>query len=73
MNLSPEDKEKIEEHTKAIAKILHQNTPSDKLKTFEDIETILREEIQEQISPEIAKFFFRNKSNQNRKSQKLFV
>ncbi|WP_204106481.1 MULTISPECIES: hypothetical protein [Spirulina sp. CCY15215] len=49
MNLSPEEKEKLEEHAKAIAEILHQNTSSDKLKTFEDIETTLREEIQEQI------------------------
>ena len=58
MNLSPEEKEKLEEYAKAIARILHQNTSSDKLKTFEDIETTLREEIQEQASPEIAKFFF---------------
>lgn len=58
MKLSPEEREKLEEHVKAIAKILHQNTPSDKLKTFEDIEIILRDAIQEEVSPKIAKFFF---------------
>lgn len=57
MNLSQEDKEKLEEHIQGIARILYQNTTSDKLKTFEDIEVTLREEIQEQVSPEIAKFF----------------
>jgi hypothetical protein len=55
--LNDADREKIQEHLKAIAKILYQNTSSDKLKTFEKIETILREQIQEEISPEIAKFF----------------
>jgi hypothetical protein len=58
MNLSQEDKEKLEEHIQGIARILYQNTSSDKLKTFEDIEMTLREEIQEEVSPEIAKFFF---------------
>ena len=57
--LNDADREKIQEHLKAIAKILYQNTPSDKLKTFEKIETTLRKQIQEEISPEIAKFFLR--------------
>ena len=61
MNLSQEEQKKLEKHAKAIAKILHQNTPSDKLKTFEDIETILRDQIQEEVSPEIAKFFFQKR------------
>ena len=57
MELSDSEKEKLEEHIKAIAKILYQNTSSDKLKTFEKIETTLREEILEEIAPEIAQFF----------------
>ena len=56
--LNDADKEKLKEHLKAIAKILHKNTPLDKLKTFEEIETTLREQIQEEITPEIAQFFF---------------
>jgi hypothetical protein len=56
--LNDADKEKLKEHLKAIAKILYQNAPLDKLKTFEEIETTLREQIQEEITPEIAQFFF---------------
>lgn len=56
--LNDAEREKLKKHLKAIAKILHQHTPLDKLKTFEEIETTLREQIQEEISPEIAQFFF---------------
>jgi hypothetical protein len=56
--LNDADKEELKEHLKAIAKILHKNAPLDKLKTFEAIETTLREQIQEEIAPEIAQFFF---------------
>lgn len=58
MKLSDREKEKLEEHLKAIAKILYQNTPSQKLKTFEQIETTLREQMQQEVVPEIAQFFF---------------
>lgn len=56
--LNNAEREKLKEHLKAIAKILHRHTPLDKLKTFEQIETTLREQIQEEITPEIAQFFF---------------
>jgi hypothetical protein len=62
MELSNTEKEQLQEHLSAIAKILHQNTPLDKLKTFEDIEITLRKQIQEEIAPEIAQFFFREVS-----------
>lgn len=58
MELSNTEKEQLQQHLSAIAKILHQNTPLDKLKTFEDIEITLRKQIQEEIAPEIAHFFF---------------
>jgi hypothetical protein len=64
--LNDADKEKLKEHLKAIAKILYQNTPLDKLKTFEDIETNLREQIQEEITPEIAEFFFQKSAKLKR-------
>jgi hypothetical protein len=39
--LDDADKEKLKEHLKAITKILYQNTPLDKLKTFK-VKAILR-------------------------------
>jgi hypothetical protein len=58
MKMNDSEREKMKEHLRAIAEIIYQHTPSDKLKTFEEIETTLREEIQKEITPEIAQFFF---------------
>lgn len=63
INLSREEKQELQEHLKAVAKILHRHTSPEKLKRFEDIEMTLREHIQEEVSPEIASFFFRSESN----------
>lgn len=63
MNLSREEEQELKEHLKAVAKILHRHTSPEKMEKFEDIEETLREHIQEEVAPEIAKFFFRNQSN----------
>ena len=57
MQLNDADREQLKDYLKAIAQIIHQNTPLDKTKSFEDLEIILREQIQEEIAPEIAQFF----------------
>ncbi|PPT10170.1 hypothetical protein CKA32_005277 [Geitlerinema sp. FC II] len=54
MNLNSEDRKKLQEHLKAVADILHRNTSSDRLQTFEEIETTLRDQIQEEVSSEIG-------------------
>jgi hypothetical protein len=38
MTMTPEDKKLLADHIKAIAKILYQNTPPEKIETFEGIE-----------------------------------
>ena len=58
MNLSPEEKQELKEHLKAVAQLLYRHTPPGNKQRFEDIETTLRDYIQEEVSPEIAKFFF---------------
>ena len=58
MNLSPEENQEIKDNLKAVAKILYQNTSKDQLNSFEEIETTLRDEMQEVVAPEIAQFFF---------------
>jgi hypothetical protein len=39
---------------KAIAKILYKNTPPEKIKTFEGIETTVRDQVLEHVSPQIT-------------------
>jgi hypothetical protein len=49
--MTPEDKELLDTHVKAIAKILYKNTPSEKIETFEGIETAVRDQVLEHVSP----------------------
>jgi hypothetical protein len=42
--MTPEDKKQLDAHVKAIARILYKNTPSEKIETFEGIETAVRDQ-----------------------------
>lgn len=64
MELNNSEKKQLEEHLKAIAKILYQNTPAEKLTTFEELEINLRENIQQEITPALAEFFFQKSVKQ---------
>ncbi|MEH1967298.1 MAG: hypothetical protein V7K91_12495 [Nostoc sp.] len=54
--MTPEDKKLLDTHVKEIAKILYKNTPSSTIETFEGIETAVRDQILEHVSPKIAFF-----------------
>ena len=41
--MTPEEKKLLDSHVKEIAKILYKNAPSEKLETFEGIETAVRD------------------------------
>jgi len=60
--MTPEDKKGIEEHTVEIAKILYRNAEeknAEQLKTLESIEVAVREQILENVSPNIGIFLSR--------------
>jgi len=60
--MTPEDKKGIEEHTVEIAKILYRNAEeknAEQLKTLEGIEVAVREQILENVSPNIGIFLSR--------------
>jgi flagellar basal body-associated protein FliL len=60
--MTPEDKKRIEEHTVEIAKILYRNAEvknAEQLKTLEGIEVAVREQILENVSPNIGIFLSR--------------
>ncbi|GAX40784.1 hypothetical protein NIES4075_17500 [Tolypothrix sp. NIES-4075] len=64
--MTPEDKELLDTHVKAIAKILYENTPSEKTETFEGIETAVRDQVLEHVSPKIAFFLSEKRLEQRR-------
>lgn len=62
--MTPEDKKRLEEHINEIARILYKNTPCEKIQTFESIETTVRDQVLEHVSPKIA--FFLSEKRQER-------
>lgn len=54
--MSPEEREEIAAHTKAIAKILDKNTPPERLTSLGKIEEVVRDRMQEYVMPEVGIF-----------------
>jgi hypothetical protein len=64
--MTPEEKKLLEVHIKEIAKILYKNTPPEQIETFEGIETSVRDQVGEHISPKIAFFLSQKRLEQQR-------
>jgi hypothetical protein len=64
MTMTPSDKKLLADHIQAIAKILYKNTPPEKIQTFEGIETAVRDQVLEQISPQITFFLSEKRREQ---------
>lgn len=64
--MTPEDKKLMETHIQEIAKILYKNTPPEKIETFEGIETTVRQQVLEHVSPKIAFFLSAKRQGQPR-------
>lgn len=55
--MTPEETQALETHLKAVAAILLKNTPAEQLKDFASIERTVRQQVLEQVSPQIGNFF----------------
>jgi hypothetical protein len=66
--MTPEEKKLLDTHVKEIAKILYKNTPPEKISTFEGIETAVRDQVLEHVSPKIA-FFLSHKRREQQKGK----
>jgi len=56
--MTPEQKQQIKDCLKTIAEIMYENAPPAELQSFEKLETYLRQQILQEVGPELAKFFF---------------
>ena len=56
--MTPDKAKALKAHVQAIAAILHEETPPDKLNTLEEIEQTVRQKILKHVSPEIGIFLF---------------
>ena len=64
MTMTPSDKKLLADHIQAIAKILYKNTPPEKIQTFEGIEIAVRDQVLEQMSPQITFFLSEKRREQ---------
>jgi len=55
--MTPQEKQKVQEHLREVAKILLHNTPIEKQQDFESMELSVREHLLETVAPEISNFF----------------
>jgi len=54
--MTPENAKALEAHVQAIAAILYEETPPEKLNTLEEIEQTVRQKVLKHVSPEIGVF-----------------
>jgi hypothetical protein len=55
--MTPKERQEIEAHLNAVAKILYKNTNPEQLKDFESIELVAREHLLTEIAPKLGEFF----------------
>jgi len=56
ITMTPEEQQRIQACISEIAQILYNNTPPEKITTLEQIEKVVRQQMMEHVSPQIALF-----------------
>jgi len=64
--MTPEKLGALDEHIRAIAMILHEDTPPEELNNLAAIEQTVRNQVQKHVAPKIG-FFYRNRDWNNRR------
>ena len=64
--MTPSERLELEACINRASEILYNNTDSDSLETLEDIETTVREQVLENVSPQIALFLLNEKQKLQR-------
>lgn len=59
--MTPSERKRLEACLREASEILYNNTDTDSITTLEDIETVVREEVLENVSPQIALFLLNEK------------
>ena len=58
-DMTPEKAKELKTYVQAIAAILYEETPLEKLNTLEEIEQTVRQKVLKHVSPEIGVFLFK--------------
>ena len=63
-DMNSEKAQELKTHLQAIAAILYEETPLEKLNTLEEIEQTVRQKVLKHVSPEIGIFLFKQLQGQ---------
>mgnify|MGYP001044130424 CR=1 FL=1 len=66
--MTPEEKKRLDACIQEIGSILYKNTPPEKIETFEGIETAVRDQVLEHVSPKIT-FFLSEKRRERQRGK----
>jgi hypothetical protein len=55
--MTEKERQELESHLNAVAKILYKNTNPEQLQDFESIELVAREHLLTEIAPKLGEFF----------------
>jgi hypothetical protein len=61
--MTPKERQEIEAHLNAVARILYKNTAPEQLQDFESIELVAREHLLTEIAPKLGEFFLTKESH----------
>jgi len=62
--MTPEQEKELNGHIREIAKILHEDTPPEELKSLAGIEQAVRNQVQKHIAPKIGFFLLKQRREQ---------
>lgn len=64
--MTPSERLELEACINRASEILYNNSDPDSINTLEDIETVVREQVLENVSPQIALFLLKEKQRRER-------
>ena len=72
--MTPSERKRLEACLTEVSQILYNNSDTESITTLEDIETVVREKVLENVSPQIALFLSKEKQKREREdNEKLKV
>jgi hypothetical protein len=57
--MTPEEKQELDQHVQAIAKLLYKDADKSRMTNLGEIEVVIREQLQEHVSPQVGVFLSR--------------
>ena len=64
--MTPSERKRLEACLREASEILYNNSDTESITTLEDIETVVREKVLENVSPQIALFLSKEKQKRER-------